>query len=156
MEYRKLIDIEFKEFDRKALAKSWEWLNDPEIKELTLTQDFDKESQEKWFDSLKNRQDYHLKAGWHNGTPIAVYGLKHISDSDAEVFGYIGEKNLWGKTAAIQMMQDIIDYARTRDLESIYCITLKSNVRVYKLCRRFGFEVEKNVDDNTIMMRLYL
>ena len=156
MEYRKLIEIELREFDREALEKSWEWLNDPQLKSLTMTPDFDQESQEKWFESLKTRNDYHLKAGWYNGVPVSVYGLKHITGSDSEIFGYVGEKELWGKTIAIQMMQDIIDYARSRNLESLYCITLKENKRTYRLCSRFGFKTEKEVTDETIMMRLYL
>ncbi len=156
MEYRKLMEVEFREFDREALEKSWKWLNDPQLKSLTMTPDFDQESQEKWFESLKTRTDYYLKAGWYNGVPIAVHGLKHITGTDGEVFGYIGEKELWGKTAAIQMMQDIIDYAKSRNLESLYCITLKENKRTYRLCRRFGFETEKEVSDDTIMMRLLL
>ncbi|WP_436415298.1 GNAT family N-acetyltransferase [Petrimonas sp.] len=156
MEYRKLIDVEFKEFDREALEKSREWLNDPEMKELTMTPDFDKESQEKWFESLKNRTDYFLQTTLHNGNPIGVVGIKKMTEKDGEIFGYLGEKDYWGKTAGVQMTQHLIDYATSRNLESIYCITLKTNVRLYKLCRRFGFEVEKDVDDKSIMMRLYL
>ena len=53
MEYRKLVEVEFREFDREALQKSWEWLNDPQLKSLTMTPDFDQESQERWFESLK-------------------------------------------------------------------------------------------------------
>lgn len=155
MEQRKLMDVECREFDREALEKSWEWLNDPEMKYLTSTPDFDRESQEKWFENLKNRHDYHLKAGWYNGKPIAVYGLKHINESDAEFFGYIGEKDLWGKTAAVDMTKDILDYARSRNLKSIYAIMLKENRRAYRYCIRLGFEVEKEVDDKSIMMRLH-
>ncbi len=87
---------------------------------------------------------------------LSPEGLKHITGTDGEVFGYIGEKELWGKTAAIQMMQDIIDYAKSRNLESLYCITLKENKRTYRLCSRFGFETEKEVTDDTILMRLLL
>ena len=90
MEYRKLIDVEFREFDREALEKSWKWLNDPQLKSLTMTPDFDQESQEKWFESLKTRTDYYLKAGWYNGVPIAVHGLKHITGTDGEVVGQDG------------------------------------------------------------------
>ena len=154
MEYRKLVEVEFREFDREALQKSWEWLNDPQLKSLTMTPDFDQESQERWFESLKTRTDYYLRAGWYQGVPVSVYGLKHITDKDGEVFGYIGEKELWGKTVAIQMMLDVIDYARSRNLESIYCITLKENKRTYRLCSRFGFVTEQEVGEDAIMMRL--
>lgn len=62
----------------------------------------------------KLKTDYYLKAGWCNKAPIpiAAHDLKHIINTDNEVlvFGYIGEKELWDKTADIQMMQDIIDH----------------------------------------------
>ena len=57
MEYRKIFEIEFKDFNRNVLEKSWEWLADPQIKELTSTPDIDRESSEKWFESLKTRSD---------------------------------------------------------------------------------------------------
>lgn len=45
--------LEFREYDRATLECSYSWLNDPEIKFLTMTPDFTKESQENWFVSLK-------------------------------------------------------------------------------------------------------
>lgn len=156
MEYRKIVDVEFKEFDQQALEKSWEWLNDPQLKNLTMTPDFERESQQKWFEGLKTRKDYYLSAVWYDGMPVGVFGVKHITDSDGEVFGYIGEKGLWGKTVGVQMMSHLIDYAKLRNLKSIYSISLKENLSTYKLCKRFGFEVEKEVDDKKIMMRVYL
>ncbi|HBU45505.1 MAG TPA: N-acetyltransferase, partial [Porphyromonadaceae bacterium] len=35
------MEVEFREFDREALEKSWKWLNDPQLKSLTMTPDFD-------------------------------------------------------------------------------------------------------------------
>lgn len=156
MEYRKLIEIEFTEFDREVLEKSREWLKDPELKALTITPDFDVVSQEKWFESLKNRTDYYIASVSQNGTPVGVYGLKHITDVDAEIFGYLGSKDLWGKTIGVQAVQEMIRIAKSKNLESIYCIMLKENKRVIRLCSRFGFEIEKEVSDETIMMRLHL
>lgn len=146
--------IEFREFDLEALEKSWEWLNDPQIKELTITPDFDKESQRKWFESLKNKTDYFISTMVHNGNPIGVTGIKRITETDGEFFGYIGEKEYWGKKVGVQMMNYLIDYAISRNLKSIYGIMLKTNSRIYGLCRNFGFDVEKDIDDKTIMMRL--
>lgn len=150
----KPIKIEFKEFDLKALEKSWEWLNDPQIKELTITPDFDKESQRKWFESLKNKTDYFIRTMEHNGNPIGVAGIKKITETDGEFFGYIGNKDYWGKKAGVQMMKYLIDYAISRNLKSIYGIMLKTNTRIYGLCKKLGFKVEKDIDNKTIMMRL--
>lgn len=156
MEYRKIITIEFKDFTREVLEKSWEWLNDPLIKRQVFALDFDKETQEKWFESLKTKDDYFIKSMWHNGKPIAVMGIKHLTAKEGEVFGYIGEKEYWGKTVGVQGMDFLIDYGRSIQLESLYAIMLKENLNSYKLHCRMGFKIEKDVDEKTMMMRLSL
>lgn len=156
MEYRKIIEIEIKDFTRKVLEKSWEWLGDSQIKELTATPDFDRESSEKWFDSLKNRNDYFVKSIWHNNKPIAVMGLRNLKDKEGEAFGYIGEKEYWGKTVGVQGLEYLINYGKSINLESVYSIILKTNINSYKLHSRLGFAREEDKDENNIMMRLYL
>lgn len=156
MEFRTIIEVEFRDYDRIALEKSSEWLNDPEIKSLTMTSDFDRESQEKWFQSLETKNDYYIQVAWLNNEPIGVFGIKNITDTDGEIWGYIGEKKYWGKAIAPQMMNHVFNYARSAKLKSLYSIMLKENLNSYKISRRFGFEKEKDLDDNKIMMRLYL
>jgi RimJ/RimL family protein N-acetyltransferase len=101
MEFRRIVNLDMREMDEVALEKSWEWLNDPEIKRLTITPDFSKDEQKKWFESIKNRKDYWITVGWHNGEPIVIGGLKNIGEKDAEIFGYIGNKEYWGKGVAV-------------------------------------------------------
>lgn len=156
MEFRTIIDIEIKEFDRRTLEKSWEWLNDPEIKELTITPDFDQESQEAWFEGLKGREDYYIRSVWRGDDPIGALGIKYINGIDGEVWGYIGDRRYWGKAVGVEMMQNVIDYGRSRNLESLYTILLKRNLNSYKLNRRFGFQKEKDLDEERMMMRCYL
>lgn len=156
MEYRKIIEIEFKDFNREVLEKSWEWLNDPQIKDLTAAPDLDIESSKKWFENLKNKKDYMIKSMCYNNKPLGVVGLRNITDKDGEVFGYIGEKEYWGKTVGVQAMEYTINYGKSINLESIYSVILKKNQSSYKLHRRFGFVKEVDKDENNIIMRLYL
>lgn len=156
MEFRRIIDLEIKEMDEVALEKSREWLNDPEIKELTMTPDFDEQSQKEWFKNLKTRTDYYIIVGWHEGQPISVGGLKHINGKDAELYGYIGDKRYWGKAVAVDMMNTIHEYGKSIGLESIYSIQLKNNLSSIKLNTRFGYKYEKDLDENRQMMRLQL
>lgn len=87
-------------YDREFLDLSWIWLQDPEIKKLTLTSDFTREQQLQFFHSLKERKDY-LIFGIQLGTrKIGVAGLKNIKNDIAEYWGYIGEKDLWVKELA--------------------------------------------------------
>ena len=51
---------EFVAYDESFLNLSWEWLNDSEIKQMTLTPDMTREGQRKWFENLNSRNDYHI------------------------------------------------------------------------------------------------
>lgn len=155
MEYRTIIDVQFKEYDRRILEKSWEWLNDPEIKQIMNVSEINKEAQEEWFQNLKGRKDYHVVGIWRGDEPIGALGLKNITDSDAEIFGYIGEKKYWGKAIGMDMMQAMLDHGRSLGLSSIYAQMRRDNILSYKLHRRFGFLKEKDVDDLAIQMRFY-
>lgn len=157
MEFRKIIEVQHKEFDENALEKSREWLQDPEIKRLTLAPDIEKEAQLRWFESLKTRKDYYIFCTWRDDNPIGIGGLKYITERDAELFGYIGEKYYWGKAVVADMMNYTLDVAKNRfKLESIYTIFLKSNIPAYKITKRFGYEYEKDVDEDRMMVRIYL
>ena len=90
-------DIEFVKYNETFLEKSWEWLNDKEIKYLTFTPDFTREQQKEWFLSLKDKKDYFIKGVLYNDIPIGVVGLKNITDINGEYWGYIGEKEYCNK-----------------------------------------------------------
>ncbi|MBF6598608.1 MAG: GNAT family N-acetyltransferase [Fermentimonas sp.] len=152
MEFRKIIDVEYREYDRVILEKSSEWLSDPEIKRLTFAPDLTNESQEKWFQSLKERTDYYICGVWRNDNPIGVVGLKNITDTDAEVFGYIGEKKYWGKAVGVDMMQVMLDKGRSLGLSSIYAKIRIDNLSSYKLHQRFGYKKEFE-DDFSFTLR---
>lgn len=156
MEYRKIVEVEFVDYTEEALEKSWEWLNDAEIKHLTNTPDFDRESQRKWFDGLKTRDDYYIRALSVNNMLVGVCGLKNISDTDGEAWVYIGEKAFWGKTIGAQVIENIIDYAKQIKLQSLYMICLKTNRASRKTASRYGFIYEKDVNEDNILMRLPL
>src|SRR5208283_2989 len=64
--------LTFTRFDERFLEKSWEWLNDPEIKRLTLTPDFTRESQARWFARLPTMKDYLIWGLLHERTPIGA------------------------------------------------------------------------------------
>ncbi len=156
MEYRKIVEMEVRDFTRIVLEKSWEWLSDSEIKGLTATPNFDRDTSVKWFESLKSRNDYLVKAMYYNDKPIGVFGLKNLNEIDGEAFGYIGEKEYWGKTVGVQALEYLINYGKSINLKSIYSVMLKANLHSYKLHRRLGFVNEGDKDENNIIMRLNL
>ena len=155
MEHRSIIQIQIRDYDRRIFEKSWEWLNDPQIKHLTVTPDLDKESLERWFATLNVRKDYYIAGAWRDDEPIGVLGIRHITASDGELFGFIGEKKYWGKAVAVDMMKYTLDYARKLGLSSIYTLIIKENINSIKLNHRLGFVYEKDIDEQMIQMRYY-
>lgn len=146
-------NIKFVEYSEIFLEKSWEWLNDKEIKYLTCTPDFTKEQQKKWFLSLKNKKNYFIKGVLYNNIPIGVVGLKNITDTNGEYWGYIGEKEYWNKGIGMHLINHIIEYSKTLKIQKIYLKIIKQNVRAFKLYEKVGFKVKIENLEEYIMFK---
>lgn len=140
------------EYDSTFLEKSWYWLNDHEIKEKTNTLDFTKEEQEEWFKSISSKTDYLIWGVMFDNNPIGVCGLKNITVTDCEYWGYIGEKKYWGRGFGTQIMQLMINKAEELKLDSIWLKVLQDNNAAVKLYEKFGFRAIKQ-DDILIFMK---
>ena len=147
--------IEFVEYSREFLERSWDWLNDNEIKEITMTPNFTKESQEKFFNSLPGRSDYFIKGITYNSVPIGVCGMKNITEKDAELWMYLGEKEYWGQGVGKEASSYLVKMAKEKGLESIYAKTYQRNERVKNLYIKFGCSVEK-IENGIVFLRLML
>lgn len=146
-------EIKFVEYDEIFLEKSWEWLNEKEIKYLTCTPDFTKEQQKKWFLSLKDKKDYFINGVLYNEIPIGVVGLKNITDTDGEYWGYIGEKEYWNKGIGRHLINHIIEYSKILKIQKIYLKVIKQNVRAFKLYEKVGFKIEIENLEEYIMFK---
>lgn len=149
------MNINFDEYSQIFLEKSWEWLQDPEIKYLINAPDISKEQQQQWFDTLPLRNDYFIKGISHNGKPIGVLGLKNIdlTNKKAEYWGYLGEKEYWGKGLSPQMLEYILKIAKEHyNLEQIYLNVILQNIRAIKAYEKVGFYVSKTINDSIIQM----
>lgn len=148
--------IKFVEYDEIYLEKSWEWLNNPTIKKLTNTPDFTKEGQQAWFKSLKDKKDYFIQGISYNNLPIGVMGLKNITETQAEYWGYIGEIDFWGKGIGKEMMTFAIQKAKELNLEKLYLTVLEDNLRAKKLYEKFNFKEKENNENELVFMELNL
>lgn len=94
-------------YDRECLDKSWEWLNDPETRALTMTPEFTREDQLRFFEKLP-RTDYLI---WslllNNDELIGVAGLKNHRGQLAEYWCYIGEKKYWSMGLGRSLVQAV-------------------------------------------------
>ena len=152
---KKMLNIEFADYSKIFLEKSWDWLNDKEIKELTVTPDFTKEQQKQFYDSLPQKTNYFIKGVTCNSIPIGVCCLKNITEKDGEYWGYIGEKEYWGKGIGKEILKYIINFAKEKQLASVYLTVADYNIRAYGLYAKYGFAEEKK-ENGIITMRLHL
>lgn len=148
-------ELTFCDYNRIFLDKSWEWLHDKEIKILTNTPDFTKQEQLAFFNSLNQKEDYFIKGICINQNPVGAAGLKKINNNDAEYWGYIGEKEYWGKGFGVQIIDYMANKAESLSLKSIYLFVIKENSRAIKLYQKKGFIIESENEDE-LKMRLKL
>ncbi len=146
------VPLQFVPYDERFLEPSWKWLNDPEIKKLTLTPDFTKEGQLKWFALLPEKTDYLIWGIFWDNAPVGAVGLKNITSSEGEYWGYIGEKSYWGRGIGRIMVDFIIRAAREKELERLYLKVADYNERAIALYRKLGFEEEKRDEEGVIIM----
>ena len=139
-------------YDRVFFDMSKKWLLDKELNYLQcagpLPPDEDREA---WFCSLNMRSDYLIWGISYNQTPIGVSGLKHITSEDAEYWGYIGDKKLWGRGLGKQILNETINIAKRIGLKRVRLIVLKSNLRAIKLYHNFGF-IDNHEDESFCYM----
>ncbi|WMX15212.1 GNAT family N-acetyltransferase [Aureispira sp. CCB-E] len=141
------MNVEFVDFDRMFLGYSWKWLNDPEIKRLTNSSSFTKEEQEEWYNSLESiSAHYFIKGVCLDNKPIGITGLKNISSREGEYWGYIGEKEHWGKGIGTQMLEYIMKKGKEDGLERIYLKVSLNNDRAISLYKKLGFIVVEDIE----------
>ncbi len=135
--------IKFVNYNIDFLNHSWKWLQDSEIKKLTNTPSFTQQQQQEWFLSLKLKSDYFIRGIKYNKKMIGVVGLKNITKTLGEYWGYIGEKEYWGKGIGKEMISYIINIAKEKDLKIIYLKVNSSNKRAIRLYEKEGFFLNK-------------
>lgn len=144
-------EVSFVDYDQLFLTKSRTWLQDKEMKRLTMAADCTSEEQKKWFASLKARKDYLIWGLLADGRPIGACGLKHLTKNSGEYWGYIGDKNYWGKGIGSVMLRFIENQAINLKLSIIYLHVLADNIRAIKLYRKLGY-IEKDSDVSVLYM----
>lgn len=151
--------VHFVPYNQTFCDLSWVWLNDPEIKRLTLTPDFSHEQQVAWFSTLHLRKDYKIWGIEYSDLPIGAVGIKHIDfmAKKAEYFGYIGDKHFWSKGIGNLMMLFIKQEVLKENLKSLYLHVSASNMRAIKLYVKHNFiNTTDNITDDIIQMRCEL
>lgn len=140
--------------DTKYLQKSWEWLHIAEIKYLTNTSDFTLEDQKIWYEQCQLSETYKIWGVSFDQIPIGLFGIKNIDPvkRQGEYWGYIGEKQFWGKGIGSSVLKMLIDIAKNElHLNQLYLKVIAENARAISLYEKYNF---KNIgfEGNAIIM----
>ncbi|QJI36455.1 GNAT family N-acetyltransferase [Pseudomonas sp. ADAK13] len=133
--------IQLVDYDEAYLALSGMWLRDEEIKKLTDSPDFTDQQQQDFFRSLPARKDYRIFGINYHGRKIGAAGLKNIEGEVGEYWGYIGEKELWGKGLGQLIIAEVFIFARSIGVNFIFLKVSPDNIRAIKLYEKIGFKM---------------
>jgi RimJ/RimL family protein N-acetyltransferase len=139
-------------YSREYLERSWEWLNDPEVKRLTLTPDFTQLDQISFFEALPARSDYRVWGLELEGDgPIGAAGIKNISSGTGEYWGYIGEKQHWGQGLGRSILGLVEAEAAALGINELDLRVAPYNLRAISLYEKCGY-VACGERDGTLRM----
>jgi len=135
--------LELTTFDLRCLELSWEWLNDPEIRRLTMTRVFTRNEQMEFFDNLQERKDY---IAWgimlNENEIVGAAGLKNYRGGLAEYWGYIGKRQYWGKGLGPHLIAAVEKKARALGFSDLDLKVGADNKRAISLYEKAGFVVD--------------
>lgn len=149
--FKKYSNIKLVTYNEDFLEKSWGWLNDKEIKHLTMTPNFEKLDQVEFFQKIKTHTSYFIYGLVYAGNPIGACGLKNFIDNKAELWLYIGNKDYWGKGLGRIIMHYLESEAINKGLKKLYLKVIKENLVAIKLYKNTGY-VEVDVNERFIIM----
>ena len=148
--------IELVAYTEEFFELSLKWLDDPEIRRLTNTPSFPKSVQKKWFDSLGTNPNYKIWGIDYDQIHVGVCGLKNISTTDCEYWGYIGEKTFWGQGVGSFVLNTLLDYAKSQEKSFVWLIVLNENIRAINLYSKMGFKNVSILENNLLKMQFEL
>lgn len=140
------MEISFIAFNEQFLQHSTRWLQDEEIAALIDAPVFSKEKQDAWFHSLPEKDDYFIWGINYNTLPVGVTGLKNVENDKGEYWGYIGEKDHWGKGIGKAMLHFIENFATGKGLRTVYLKVLETNTRAVSLYQKHSYTTVKRAD----------
>ena len=149
-------ELSFVPYDEDFLRRSFMWLQDNELRSLTNAPEITREKQQEWFASLPERLDYLIWGIRLGDEPVGACGLKKVTASDAEYWGYLGEKYLWGKGLGRQLVEFCLQRARQLGLRRVWLTVNAENRRAIALYAKMGFSVVRRDAANLEMERIVL
>ena len=136
-------------YTKEFLTYSWSWLQDEEMRNLTMTPIFSKDDQITWFNRLGDRDDYLIWGIQFEGKPVGAFGIKNIQAGAGEYWGYIGDKNYWGIGIGKWMIGKAIEYANDNNFQHLYLKVHPQNIRAIQLYLKSDFVILDSQDNTS-------
>lgn len=136
-------EISLQTYDTTCLDKSWAWLNDPEIRALTMTPVFTREDQLRFFERLPYQTGYKIwSVVLDNAELIGAAGLKNYRGNLAEYWGYIGEKQYWYKGLGQNLIRAVEHKAQELGFIDLDLNVSTFNVSAIALYKKSGYVID--------------
>lgn len=145
------MELTFTTFDDDFLSVSWKWLQDEELCKLLNISPVTMSQQQEWFGNLKKRIDYSIWGISFERQRIGACGLKNITLTEAEYWGYIGDRNYWGRGIGSSILQFVEKESTARRLEKLYLRVLKLNKVAINLYHKHDFIIKSETSTMFIM-----
>jgi len=133
------LNITLEVFDESYLPLSRKWLEDSEIRNMINAHQQSVQEQKIWYDNLINKTDYLIWGIESDGYKIGACGLKNITNTECEYWGYIGEKSFWGKGAGSIILKLVEEKAKDLNIKRIWLKVRNDNERAIRLYNKCGF-----------------
>lgn len=148
-------EISLQTYDRTCLDKSWAWLNNPEIRELTMTPVFTREDQLRFFEQLPYQTDYKIwSVVLDNSELIGAAGLKNHRGKLAEYWGYIGEKQYWNKGLGRRLLRAVEEKAQELGFGDLDLKVSTANVSAIALYKKSGYVIDTQASTESCLQMI--
>lgn len=137
------MQITIRPLEEKDAYTSWKWRNDPEVFAKTgrrYSGPVTLEDELNWISTVLGRSDERRFAILAEGKYIGNVYLTDITQNEAEIGIFIGNKNYWKKGVATKTYKLIFDYAfKSLNINNIKSIIRIENEDSIKLHEKMGF-----------------
>ncbi|MCC3670629.1 GNAT family N-acetyltransferase [Terrisporobacter mayombei] len=129
-------------------GKILEWVNDPEIRELTGgIYPVSEIEHEKWFENrvLDPVNKIFAIQPIDSSNIIGIIGMKNVDfiNRNAEIYIYIGDKQYWGNGYGSESVGKLVEFCFNElNMHRVYLQVFEYNERAIASYRKIGFETE--------------
>ena len=143
--------IELIPFRQEHIEKTFELIQDPTVRTLfAMNGEPDFTQHLTYWNTILNDKTQQIFALYYNENHIGNCGLKNIKQDSAEIWIYIGEKNLWGQGLGTIACKTLIQKSfEIPNIKTLCLHVLFNNTAAIKMYKKIGFQcIELNEDSD--------